>query len=294
MNPNQLRCRCLCLNANHDVDNHQQPACAAMADRLRCIAINSIWALVILSSLTSVQGRLVSSSNDTSLLHNATDLRLTLAMSSGMRFNLEALTRPAMRLSQSINAVPLMIAKPEEHAQDIRTGSIAYMTCESGPWVAADLDIDAAFNLVAGRSPSAIILFSNVSNHCNFTDANNIGFSMIYSMTSADSSRVLESRLLPNDPGNPITASIANITMTQGGSSSTDPNAGTSPFGPQPTTHIVRRYPLSFSSQYILLTGSSGDDHSLLHHRSHHSAVPYHHRHGSHPCSPTSRAIWAS
>lgn len=104
------------------------------------------------------------------------------------------------------------------------------------------------FNMAASRGPSAILLFSLSSNHCNYTGGGAPSFDFVYSMIGADSSAMLLSKLQSTtissnlQPVNNLQASISNMTNDilnhfNTGNGTDNGNGGA--FGPVPTTQVA-------------------------------------------------------
>ena len=90
---------------------------------------------------------------------------------------------------------------------------------------------DAAANV-----PEGVILYSTVSDHCNFTADASFKYRLIYSMIGANASSFLFSKL-SGDKSTSFSASINNDFGPGGAGNQTSQNGD--PFGPRPTTQIA-------------------------------------------------------
>ncbi|KAI9894758.1 MAG: hypothetical protein M1814_002115 [Vezdaea aestivalis] len=115
--------------------------------------------------------------------------------------------------------------------------SIAYLDCEASSYSGSVQPQNAFTNTVA-EGPQAIVLFSSISDHCNFSTSgkNNFDYTGIYTMLRANMSQIIRNMTARNVP---ITATISNPRATGNATSDSYSSPTGDPFGPRPTTQIA-------------------------------------------------------
>lgn len=115
-------------------------------------------------------------------------------------------------------------------------GAIAYISCDPEAYT-GNITPNQTIHIAANQSPSAILLYSNTSNHCTFQAVSNLGSDVIFTMTSAINSAQLASGLMGSSSPDAMTMitldqnSLKNSTNTTGG--------GNDVLGPSPTTAVA-------------------------------------------------------
>ena len=115
--------------------------------------------------------------------------------------------------------------------------TIACISCDPEAYP-GDIGPYRTVQMAATHSPIAILLYSNTSNHCTFQAVGNLGYDVIYTMTSALSSAQLASGLMGPGSLDPITATIIlDQSSVKNGSNTT--GGGGDVLGPSPTTAVA-------------------------------------------------------
>ena len=132
-----------------------------------------------------------------------------------------------------------MVLTTPTNAPNLDEGDLAYISCDpsaySGNLNAADT-IKAAANSIGGNDPvgnphGAIILYSTVSDFCNFSAPSSFLYPVIFTATNASAARTLEMGLKVPGPSSASTT----IQLDQSSLNNTGGNA----LGPSPTTAVA-------------------------------------------------------
>ena len=115
--------------------------------------------------------------------------------------------------------------------------SIAYISCDPEAYAYGNITPYKTIQIAVGQSPSAILLYSNTSNHCIFQAVGNLGFDVIFTMTSASNSTQLASGLMGSGSPDSITMITLDQNSVKNGSSSS--GGGSDVLGPSPTTAVA-------------------------------------------------------
>lgn len=116
-------------------------------------------------------------------------------------------------------------------------GLIAYISCDPEAYSGGDATPYRTVKTAADMSPSAILLYSNTSNHCTFQAVGNLGYNVIFTMTSASNSTQLASGLIGSGSLDAMTTITLNQNSQKNGSNTT--GGGGDVLGPSPTTAVA-------------------------------------------------------
>ena len=86
---------------------------------------------------------------------------------------------------------------------NLNNENIAYVSCEPGDYAQGAIDANSIINLAAGKTPAAIIFYSNYASKCAFTPGSSSSYSSLYTMITANDSVVVLTGLAKGDPSNP-------------------------------------------------------------------------------------------
>ena len=212
--------------------------------------------LFITSSVMAAAINSIDSSNDTSLLHDASQLHLAWSQTgtNSMQNFLSALVEPLtlaaglnrpMADLKKINVSGSLVLVTMNNAANIAAPNVAYLNCENGAWGNGLMNATAMFATVLGQNPAGIILYSTESNHCNYTMNGQVSTSsaFIYSMIVKDNSTRLESalKMTGSTLGQAIISSstMAPTQQSSNGSDGPSSNAAQNVLGPSPTTAVA-------------------------------------------------------
>lgn len=120
-------------------------------------------------------------------------------------------------------------------------GAIAYISCDPAAYSSGNISPYQTIKIAANQSPSAILLYSNTSNHCTFQAVGNFGFDVIFTMTSASNSAQLASGLIGSGSLDAMTMITLDQNSLKNGSNTTGGGggAGGDVLGPSPTTAVA-------------------------------------------------------
>ena len=116
----------------------------------------------------------------------------------------------------------------------MQPGDIAYISCEPSAYAGGNIDANKTISLAGSRNPEAIVLFSNISAHCNFTATDSFHYDVLYTMTQATNSSLLQSQLVQGQSPGP-----ASIQMDSDNGNSTDSDGNPEFGGHSPTTAVA-------------------------------------------------------
>lgn len=133
------------------------------------------------------------------------------------------------------------------NAASVAPANIAFMSCESDAYGGNGplLNATAFFNTVIGQNPAGIVLYSTLSNHCNYTVDGSITSSpaMVFSMVGQNNSTQLQNALKMTGPalGQAIVSNSTAAPTQPMNNSDSGPPAATSQnvLGPSPTTAVA-------------------------------------------------------
>lgn len=118
------------------------------------------------------------------------------------------------------------------------SGAIAYISCDPEAYSGGEITPYQTVKFAANQSPNAILLYSNTSNHCTFQAVRNLGYDVIFTMTSASSSAQLASGLIGSGPlANTMSLITLDKNSLKNGSNTT--GGGGDVLGPSPTTAVA-------------------------------------------------------
>ncbi|SLM38144.1 Zinc finger, RING/FYVE/PHD-type [Lasallia pustulata] len=144
---------------------------------------------------------------------------------------------------QNIHLSGRLVLIDSSNASSNIYGSIAYISCDPDAYP-GQIGPYQTVQLAANQSPSAILLYSNTSNHCVFQAAavGSFNYDVIFTMTSANisaqlASGLIESSLMGSEVSGASTMILLDQTSLKNGSNTT--SGGNNVLGPSPTTAVA-------------------------------------------------------
>ena len=114
--------------------------------------------------------------------------------------------------------------------------TIAYISCDPAAYT-GNIGSYQTVDIAANQEPTAILLYSNSSNHCTFQADGDFGYDLIFTMTSAVNSAQLAAGLMGSASPDAQTEITLDESTVNNGSNAT--GGGGDVLGPSPTTAVA-------------------------------------------------------
>ena len=140
--------------------------------------------------------------------------------------------------NQSINPQGGLYLTNTSSAASLKSGSIAYLSCEPADYSSGVIDEGKLLDIVTNSKPDAVVFYSVYAAQCSLNTSDTPSYTSLYTMISANASASVLAGLLKENPATPNTDINVNQATFNGSGNGNDGGGG-SVLGKSPTTAVA-------------------------------------------------------